>query len=311
MTDMTNLMEAPEVSIPSLSSSCMLVELSISVWGATRTDKEAKEKLDAITNADETIYRVSASLTGKDPELDVIRKYAAGVRTNILYHHTQPWADTGPRLLTTGRYFTFHNQITGAQATFGTMVEDYIATFDTRVDTILANNPTSTLHRSDFPTTNELRRKFGFRVNYMPMPESGDFRLDIANDAARELQATYADFYARKTVEAMNDVWQRAHKALTHTAERLADPDADFKGTVTKDGRKKFSDDLLENLRDMLDLMKACNITGDEKMQRIERNLSDALLGVTTEAVKEDPHLRRDTKAEIDKAIANLPSLDW
>lgn len=311
MNNMTVNLEAPEVSTPSLSSSCMLVELSISVWGATRTDKEAKEKLDALTNAEGDVYKVSASLTGKDPKLEAIRKYAAHVRTNILYYNTLPWADTGPRLLTTARYFAFHKQMTEAQAHYEGLVEDYITEFDSLVDNILYRNPTATLRREDFPSVNQLRAKFGFRLNYMPMPETGDLRLDINNEAFEVLRAGYEDFYKRKTVEAMNKVWEDARKALTHAAERLADPGPGFTGTVTKDGRKKFGDDLLENLGEMLDIMRSCNITDDEKMRRIERDLSDALLGVTTEAVKDDPQLRRDTQAEIEKAIKNLPSLDW
>ena len=300
----------PEVSAPSISSGAMLVELSISVWTARRGDKEAKRKLDALTGANDDVYNITKKLTGDDPLLDKIRKHAASTRTNIHYHYTLPWSDTGPRLLTTACYFDYTKRMTEAQEQHNKMAAEYIAGFDDTVERVIANSPPGTFRRSEFPTQFQLRQKFGFRVNYSPVPEQGDWRVDVNNEARSELAAQYADFYQRKTVEAMQDVWQRANKALTHVSERLADPEPGFTGVVTKEGRKKFSETLLEDMMEMVDLMKRCNITNDEKMRRAERRLSDALLGITTDAVKYDPHLRNSTKQEIDKVIADLPSLD-
>ena len=46
--------------------------------------------------------------------------------------------------------------------------------------------------REDYPTTDELKRKFAFSINYMPLPDAGDFRVDIGNEALAELSSNTA-----------------------------------------------------------------------------------------------------------------------
>ena len=304
---------APEVSTPSISSSAMLVELSISVWTGRKKDRKAQAQVEADNQTAKNMTNVTKKLMGDHPLLTQIQKHAAYIRTNIHYDMTLPWSDTGPRALTTARYFDYHKRMGAAKAEHEELVTRFLDEYEYDLMSLQARQQAlgQLFNASDYPSVSELTNKFGFRLNYMPMPETGDFRLDVGTEAQEVLKAAYADFYQRKTVEAMNDVWKRSYKVLTHVSERLADPEPGFAGVVTKEGRKKFSDTLIEDIVEMTEVLKTCNITQDEKMLRMERHLSEVLFGLTTDAVKDDRALRLDTKQQIDDAIANLPSLDF
>ena len=310
---MTDLIETPTVSVPSISSSAMLVELSISVWTGRKKDKQAQAEVEQAHGTAKNVTNVTKKLMGDHPLLTQIQKFAAGVRTNIHYHLTMPWADTGPRLLTTPCYFDYHKRMTGAQQEFEVMVAEFVDGYE--FDLVQAQMREQALgslfNANDYPSAAELRRKFGFHINYMPVPEQGDFRLDIANEAVAELKAQYTSFYERKLVEAQNDIFRRLYDVMSRMSERLADPEAGFEGSVTKKGHKKFGDSLVENIIEMVDVMSRCNVTGDEVMSRMERQLKAALTGITPDALREDRNLRLTTKRQIDEAIAALPSLDW
>ena len=140
----------------------------------------------------------------------------------------------------------------------------------------------------------------------MPVPDAGDWRLDIGNEAMTTMQEQYGKFYEDQLQTAMKDVWQRAHSALSKMSERL-----DYSDDTTK---KIFRDSLVENVHDMVQLMEVCNITNDPVMADAARRLEDALSGVTPDALREDAYLRAQTKRQVDdvkRIIDNLPGLGF
>jgi hypothetical protein len=79
----------------------------------------------------------------------------------------------------------------------------------------------------DYPDIDELRSKFGFRLVFSPLPESGDFRLDIPNADMQELASNYESSFKDRLSDAMREPWDKLHKALTHLSEKLTDEEGD------------------------------------------------------------------------------------
>lgn len=291
---------APEV--PSISSASMLVELSISVWTGRKQDKRASEDVAAANRADKGVARVTKSLLGSCDELDAIQKFAANVR-NIHYNSTLPWSDMGPRLLPTSRYFNYHKNMTGLQVEFERMVNAFIDAYDLEVAQAQAKLG-DLFDVREYPNADELRAKFAYRLNYIPLPDAGDWRLDIGNEALASLREQYTAQYTKQLEGAMKDIWTRLHDTLSVLSRQLADQ--------TEDGKTpKIYASVFDRALDVLDLMETCNVTGDPNMQLMQRKLAQAFRGVTVEAVKDDAYLRRETKKSIDEAIKSLPSLDF
>jgi hypothetical protein len=287
--------------VQSISSSSMLVELGIGVWTGRKQDKRASEEVVAANNADKGVARVTKSLLGNCDELDALVKFAANVR-NIHYNSTLPWSDMGPRLLPTPRYFAYHKNMSALQAEFARMVDAFIAAYDLEVAAAQAKLG-DLFDVSEYPNAEDLRQKFSFKFNYIPLPDAGDWRLDIGNEALASLQEQYQAHYAGQLDTAMRDIWQRLYKTLSTLSAQLSDK--------TEDGKTpKIFASVFDRALEIIDMMETCNITGDTTMQLMQRRLSQAFKGVTIEDIKDDAYLRRETKQAIDAAIKNLPSLD-
>ena len=214
---------------------------------------------------------------------------------------TMPWSDTGLRLLTTKAYFRYHETMTDIQTTFDDCVNTFLQAYDWEITQAQAKLG-DLFNRNDYPTTESLGNKFGFRLSYMPLPEAGDFRLDINTEAQTEMKSHYETYYTTQLNNAMNDIWQRAFKCLSNMSERL-----DY---ASHESKKVFRDTLVTNVLDIVDLLSVCNITNDSQMEAMRMKLEDTLQGVTPDALREDEFLRAETKKSVDEVIKSLPSLD-
>ena len=155
--------------------------------------------------------------------------------------------------------------------------------------------------RDDYPTSEQIRSKFGVSVNYTPLPDAGDFRVDIGNEASTQLKAEYDKFYSDQLSKAMGDVWKRMHTALANMSDKLTD----------SNGKKQvFRDTLVSNALSMVDLLTTCNVTGDSQMEAMRQRLESTLRGVTPEGLRDDEFLRAETKSKVDDILKSLPSLD-
>ena len=291
---------APEFSGASLSSSAMLVELGISVWTARKLDKRASNDVTASNHAAKGMANVNKRLLDCD-ELTAIQKFAGNARTSH-YAMTLPWSDSGLRMLPTTKYFDYTQQMSGLQAQFGRLVQNFLDEYQWEINAVQLKLG-DLFDASEYPSTAKVSAKFGFRLNYIPLPDAGDWRVDIGHQQVAELQAQYADFYNAQFERAMGDIWARANEALTRMSERL-----DY---GTNEDKKVFRNSLVENVVDLIDIMESMNITGDSNMQMQAKRLKTAMRDVTPEALREDAMLRISTKKAVDQVIASLPSLDF
>lgn len=301
MNAINNVLDLNTDNVPSLSSSAMLVELSISSWTGRKKDKAASKKVTDDNGADAAVASVNKTLLSDCEQIINIKKYIGEVRNHVHYHLTMPWSDTGIRLLPTEMFFEYQNGVTRYEGLIASEVDSLIDDFEYQKAKASARLGTL-FNEDDYPTAESLRDKFSFRVNFMPLPEAGDFRLDIGNEAMNEIKQKYEGMYTSKIEEAMKDIWHRVHGALSAMSSRLGYDD---------NGKKLiFRDSLIDNALDMVDLLKKCNVTRDSQMQAMAEKLEDALRGVTADGLREDDIYRDDTKKSIDELLKTLPSLD-
>ena len=278
----------------------MLVELSVSTWAGRKLDKRASQDVAAQNHANTGVANVHKKLLPNSDELQAIQNHAKAMRT-MNHSITMPWSNSGLRLLPTAQYMRYHKEITGMQAKFFELVEDFLHTVNDKIiDAQLHLG--DMFDPSEYPSIDELRGKFACRLNYMPLPDAGDFRLDIANDAMREVKEQYEAFYTQQYERAMNDVWQRTYEVLQRMSERLDYGDHEQK--------KIFRDSLVENVVGMIDLLRVSNVTNSTQMTAMADRLEATITGVTPDALREDEYLRAETKRAVDEAIKALPSLD-
>ena len=291
VSNITN--NAPTVSIPSISSSAMLVELNISVWTGRKFDKGVSQEIDTQKQTTTRAGNYSKRLFADEPVFDAIQKFAGNSRT-YHYHATMPWSDSGLRLLTTSMFFDYQREITAMEQEFDQLVETFLSSYDKLV--LQSQMKLGTLfNQDDYPPVEMVRDKFKFSVKFAPVPEVGDWRVNVGQEAEAILKESYANYYQSNLESAYADVWERTHEALTRMSEKLSG-----------DKKQIFRDTLVSNVMDMVDLLEKFNVTGDTKMRAAKHKLESVMLGITPDALREDDYLRLDVKSKVDSLIKEL-----
>ena len=277
-----------------IDTCAMLVEFNASQWTARKLDKGATDEIVHTKNAqDKGAARVNKNLLAGRKELEVINKHVGVVRT-FVYNNTLPWSDSGIRLLPSIRFMEFNQRMQDFEDEFSKLVADFVDVYPTLI-TAQAMALGDMFNRDDFPSPSDVAHRFDFRLNYMPVPTAGDFRIDVGNDAEKELKAKLSKLADERIDHAMRDVKQRLKEHLDRMSDRLG---SDVVNREIK--TRKFHDSLLDTAHELCDLVKALNITNDQDLEGARKALSEALLGVDLKELRTNMPVRNDVKASVD-----------
>jgi len=284
----------------SISSSAVLVELNISVWTANKLDKGATDSVLASNSASKDSAQVRKNLMAGTDKRKKISDYAAKAR---LYHNqtTLSWSDKGARLLPTSLFMDYKSNMNVYQQNMNTMIEDFYANYGDLIE-LSKHHMGDLFNPYDYPSIEELRSKFGFRLVFSPLPEGGDFRLDIPKADMDELGQQYESAFNDRLKDAMREPWDKLHKTLTHISEKLTDVEGD------DETKKRYHDTLITNAQELCGLLSHLNVTKDPLLENARRSLELTMLGVDIEAIKESPDVRSSVKAKVDDI---LKKFDW
>ena len=275
----------------------MLVEFNASVWTARKLDKKTTDEVVTSKNAAaKDAARVNKHLLAGRNELDVINTYVGSVRTYV-YENTMPWSDSGIRLLPTASFLTFSQRMADSEQTFFSYVEDFIRVYPSLI-TAQAMALGDMFKRDDYPDVSEIERKFNFRLNFMPVPRAGDFRIDVGNDAQKELQEKLAKLADERVEAAMADVRERLKTHLVRMQDRLGYDNVDGDRKT-----RKFHDSLVTGALELCDMVKHLNIINDTTLDQARVGLVQALQGVDAKELRTNEAVRDDVRKNVDALL--------
>lgn len=280
----------------SIASSSVLVELNISVWTANKLDKRITNDVlvaNGATNADAGQFRknlMSGTTIRKD-----IADFAASCR---LWHNTTtlPWADRGARLLPTSLFLAYKEEANKRKARFDHMVAHFLREYP-QLQAQAQQHLGALYDPNDYPSAEEVASKFGYRMVFTPLPEAGDFRLDVANEDLEILKNQYEASLNERVKEAMQSQWDKLHDTLTRMSEKLVEPEGEDK--------RRWHDSFIGNARELCAMLGHLNVTKDPKLDEAKRKLEQAMLGVDIDDIKEDISVRENVKAKLDKILSD------
>jgi hypothetical protein len=283
----------------SISASALLVELNISVWPASKIDRETTDQINTNAGAVRDATQTKKNLFAGTSLRKDIEKLAARVRQ---YHnqHTLPWADKGERLLPTKLFMEYKQTMNAYEDQFNIMCNNFFVEYPRLVQEAQVNLG-RLYDANDYPDLEEVRLKFGFRRTVKPVPESGDFRLAVPETDLAELREQYDQQYQEKLAEAVREPWERLHTELVTVSKKLTDVQGE-------EGKKRYHDTLLSNPLELCVLLTKLNVTNDPKLEEARRQVELTMLGANMEAIKEDQHHRAEVKSKVD---AILNKFEW
>jgi len=275
-----------------LSDKALLVNLSISQWMGKKYDKTATKTLADAYGAITAVGRFNKTLLPLNNALDAVHKKAAFIRQEF-YKNTLPWAMEGTMMLPTTNYLAFMNQFRQYRDEWTALVDKFITDYPYLRGEAQRLLPNGLYRDADYPSVTEMRRKFSMDLSIYPVP-TNDFRVEIAD---AELASIHKDIEVRvrnSMQTAMKDVWARLYERVEAMAEKLSDPSAIFR------------DSLVENARELCDLLPRLNFSDDPDLEAVRLAVQTKLASHHPDALRNNPHLRQSVATEAKDLMAKM-----
>ena len=234
-----NVTELPELTIPSISSSAMRVGLSISAPTMRKMDKKATREVISHNNARKGSANVSKKLIMSNAHEDMTRLIAQ-IRA---FHREQtvPWGDLGDRLVSNQNLIDYKNNMAQLEDEFWDLAK---RTEDEYPQAVAQARLEVTglgymFNEAEYPSVDQLRRKFKFSLVFEAVPDVGDIRVDVGNQAANEMREQYKQVLSDRINAVHQDLMRTCNlNGDAHIAGIQQDLRTTLKG-VTPDGLRR------------------------------------------------------------------------
>jgi hypothetical protein len=285
-----------------LSRKATLVAVDISQWTARKLDKRVTEKVNREHNAADDAGRYHKLLI-EAKRLEAINSIVAQAR-KLHYTMTKPWCDEGLRILPNVLHEKFASEFRKLKREFEVAADEFCASYPSFVqERKRALN--GLFNASDYPSPHSIRDKFRLNTKTFPVPDADDFRSDVLDtdtidDIRRELTAT--------SDAALADAMQHTAKQITDVVGHMADKLKDYK-KPGKGARSFFSYSLVDNVRELAELLPAFNLTNDPALDAIAQRIKKELCVEDAETLRHDDNVRQSVAKSADDILRDVESL--
>lgn len=277
-----------------INAQAVLSEVNLRVWTGRKLDKKVSEEVDAAKSTKTRAGAYHKRLMADVQSLTEIERVAGEIRA---YHYrmTLPWSDNGPRLLPSSSLFEYTDHMKDLKAKFYAAVTAFVNEYDLQISA-MAFKLGDLFDRNEYPTRDQVERKFGADYTLSPVPDAGDFRVDVGNEAMAELREEYSKACEARLQEATKSLYEKLYDTLLHTVERLGE---------SPDGKPNiFRDSLVGNMQDLIVDLKKLNLTGDERLEEMRAELASITAGVSADELRKNKEVRNEVRANM-QAILN------
>jgi len=273
-----------------IQNKAMLVTLSISQWTARKQDKSVTAEVETAHGAHDS-GKFNKLLVAKEL-LEPITKLTAKIRES---HHfsTQPWADSGARVLPTALFMDYTARFRVFKSQFENLVADMLTKYPAEVQAA-RNRLGSMYNPGDYPDPSDMANKFSIKTEFMPVPSAPDFRVDLSEEAQVELRESVTQAVASRQADAVKATYARIRDVVSKIEERLSNPDAIFK------------DSLITNAIELCQILDALNITDDPVITRTTQDMRNHLL-MPPSVLRTRPDVRATTAQAASNILRGIP----
>lgn len=291
------------VDYTNVSARAMLVDLHVSIWSAQRFNRDVSDEVAERKRADRYSGRYNVHLFGTRragrkiaPEFSAVHD-AADALYQFHIANTLPFGGNGERLLSTANYFAYTDGVRQR----GTSLERAADAFAQAYPQLKqeAEARLGELYRpDDFLPDDEVRQRFGWSVEFKPVPASGDIRVDLPADEVAKIEQQIAVRVEGTVREAMQEAWDR----LRHSVERIRSA----AGTSESGRAGTVRDTLIESVRETCEILGRLNVAQDERLDDLRRRVEHDLTSIAVEDLRKDDRLRADTELKAADIIAQM-----
>ena len=262
----------------SLSTKCMIMDMHLSRWSGTKVDPKASNKLVIEASAQTGSAVVSKRLVPKEAFTDIVT--ACNALRAHMTKHTLPWSDNGQRIMTRNIFEIFMSGFGELERQFNDAVREFIEVRYPKARDQAAFRMGALFVDADYPTPEELRKKFEVALDIDGITEPEDFRVALPQQELDKLKASMEESINRRLGAAMQDVWLRIASLLEHYIEKISDEEAIFR------------DSTVNNLVELMNILPGLNVTGDPKLREIRKRIMDTIGSYQPDDLRKGADLR-------------------
>jgi hypothetical protein len=293
---------APKKTAAPLSRKAVLVAVNISQWTARKLDRKVTEETNRRHGAGKDAGRYNKLLIDAD-HLTELNSLVSKARS-LHYSMTRPWADEGPRILPNALYAKFSDEFRVLKRDFNQAADRFAAAYPgyIRQRRLVLN---SLFDPKDYPSTDDIRAKFNLDLTVLPFPDAEDFRSDLDDETVADIKAELAKTSKEVVANAMQHTATQIIETVGHMAEKLKDYNA---GSGDKK-RKFFLDSLVDNVRDLANLLPAFNLTEDPKLTAITKRIAKELCAEDAADLRKNDEARASVAKSADDIVSEVSKL--
>ena len=276
-----------------LNSDAMLVSLRIAAWSGRLYDRAASTHVAVHHDASTSAGRYNKRLLPKDA-FAALTATVSRART-AHYEQTLPWDDKGARLLTVANYERYTELMDGLCEKMVRERARFVEDYEDNIER--ARLDLGRLFRiGDYPSSAALKSKFSIRYRISAVPDADHFIARLAGDDTERVKRDIESQVEERLHGAVGDLYRRLGEAVERVSDRLRE-DGDGKPLV-------FRNSMIENIRDLVDVVPRLNIFGDGELARLCEQVKERIASVEPDALRPsrtfDPAARRRVKRDAD-----------
>jgi len=212
-----------------LATSAMLVSLRVRQWSARKYDRSASEQVCEANDAKRTAGNFNKQLIDK-LDLKPIQRVVNSAR-NYHYQNTLAWDHDGADMLPAKHYRTYISKMADYKNEFDTEVDTFIKSYPELLTTVM-NTLGELYNTKDYPSQDTLRTKFSMNVSVTPIPEEGDFRVDLSKKESDKLKKELGERLVNANQAAERDLYMRLYTCVAKAVVVLSTPDKIFRNSL-------------------------------------------------------------------------------
>lgn len=275
-----------------INTKAILVRLAISMPSNGRQDKDLTAQVLADEGMKEKAGKWVKNLYPPDAFAPFVK--VQGKARTFHYENSLPWGDNGDRILPVSNHMDYMDGLRKITREFDDLVNVYVpANYQKWVEWARVAHGAK-FDPSLYPGVDSIKSKFRFKVEVNPVPSGADFRVTLGEDEIAEMRSDLERRIQEATDGARKDLWQRLIKPITHMADTLKKADA------------KFKDSLVENIKDIINLIPVLNLTGDKDLQAFAKEIGETVARKNPETLRENAKTRAETAKQAEEIAKRM-----
>ena len=198
---------------------------------------------------------------------------------------------------------------------YGNKMREHREAYDSAVRELLSNYDAlkdqarsdlgALYNEQDYPPAHQIAKRFTWSVQTLPMPSATDFRVDMDSATVKAMQNDIQQQIDAQIAQAVGHTFERLQKVVKDMSDKLAayDPNAE-----NRKDKRTFKDSLVQNVRDLCDVLPSLNMTGNADLARTVEQVQHVLTQHDAQDLRDNDELRakvqKDASAIVDAMAA-------